>query len=240
MGRKRFVSIHAPAWGATHDSDATQDAKIKFQSTRPRGARQSAAVVFLDLVLFQSTRPRGARRSMRPMRMPSSSFNPRARVGRDVEIRRCARDFRAVSIHAPAWGATRRASAGSRVCGGFNPRARVGRDLATCGATQYDLSFQSTRPRGARLNGQLALAMDRLFQSTRPRGARLCAGTVHVPDEVFQSTRPRGARQIDKLAIRDALKFQSTRPRGARRGAGEQQRRGEGVSIHAPAWGATA
>ena len=80
-------------------------------------------------------------------------FNPRARVGRDeksmLAITR-EREFqstrprgarpeqfphlfalREVSIHAPAWGATRPQV--SRPCrqGRFNPRARVGRDMAS-------------------------------------------------------------------------------------------------------------
>src|SRR5690606_11745117 len=56
--------------------------------------------------MFQSTRPRGAR--------------PEARaLTTDVDL---------VSIHAPAWGATRGAGAHDRRRPGFNPRARVGRD----------------------------------------------------------------------------------------------------------------
>jgi len=36
-----------------------------------------------------------------------SSFNPRARVGRDLFYRRTLFAIVSVSIHAPAWGATR-------------------------------------------------------------------------------------------------------------------------------------
>jgi len=78
-----------------------------------------------SLILFQSTRPRGAR--------PDKS--------------RLAR-FVAVSIHAPARGATRPAqSQNTRHC--FNPRARAGRDRLMPFFTQ-NRQFQSTRPRGAR------------------------------------------------------------------------------------------
>jgi len=55
------------------------------------------------------------------------SFNPRARAGRDVMVE-------AVITHIE----------------GFNPRARAGRDLALL-AFHLLMSFQSTRPRGARL-----------------------------------------------------------------------------------------
>ena len=57
-----FVSIHAPAWGATSTSQARSSAVSPFQSTRPRGARYRP--VRRDHPLY----PR---------------FNPRARVGRD-------------------------------------------------------------------------------------------------------------------------------------------------------------
>jgi len=39
--------------------------------------------------------------------MSIASFNPRARVGRDIELVFYLRNFCPVSIHAPAWGATK-------------------------------------------------------------------------------------------------------------------------------------
>jgi len=57
-----------------------------------------------------------------------------------------------------------------------------------------------------------------LFQSTRPRGARLGILSYGANQYQFQSTRPRGARQKNTL-ISTLLLL---------------------VSIHAPAWGATA
>ena len=55
------VSIHAPAWGATPTFFATKTRILAFQSTRPHGARQQDDAV----------------------RRGVSSFNPRARMGRD-------------------------------------------------------------------------------------------------------------------------------------------------------------
>ena len=56
-----LVSIHAPAWGATHkDSRSTRTTEM-FQSTRPHGARRSWSASIPNLVTFQSTRPHGAR-----------------------------------------------------------------------------------------------------------------------------------------------------------------------------------
>ena len=56
-----------------------------------------------------------------------------------------------------------------------------------------------------------------MFQSTRPRGARLEASGSPGLTKWFQSTRPRGARRGDLLAQFSISEFQSTRPRGARR-----------------------
>ena len=76
-------------------------------------------------------------------------FNPRARVGRDEMRDSVINKVQAVSIHAPAWGATQRE-----------------------GRVDIEAMFQSTRPRGARLDDVLRDAPAALFQSTRPRGAR--------------------------------------------------------------------
>ena len=143
---------------------------LRFQSTRPRGARLIANLCMRCCFLFQSTRPRGARQQRPDIRPQYCSFNPRAHVGRDQE-----RDHKAaahlVSIHAPTWGAT-----GSR---------RI-----------YFRSyrFQSTRPRGARRRQPQKQQHKKKFQSTRPRGARRSPTASKGMGVRFQSTRPRGAR----------------------------------------------
>ena len=81
--RAVFISIHAPAWGATLPA-CPQACPAAFQSTRPRGARRANHPASKHYCEFQSTRPRGAR------------------LNRHHHIRgRCR-----ISIHAPAWGAT--------------------------------------------------------------------------------------------------------------------------------------
>jgi len=74
-------------------------------------------------------RARVGRDSARTCAAPTRArFNPRARVGRD-QVRRVACVVAAVvSIHAPAWGATLPARRASSRWTSFNPRARVGRD----------------------------------------------------------------------------------------------------------------
>jgi len=191
-----------------------------------------------------------------------SGFNPRARVGRDAraasshfsrEVFQSTRPRGArlenpsskqattlVSIHAPAWGATdgvdvksimehlfqstrprgarrQRSDRERRFAFCFNPRARVGRDTVSTILSEYIAGF----------NPRARVGRDCVRGSRRGLRGR------------FQSTRPRGARRHNFKSADEAVEFQSTRPRGARRGAGEQQRRGTWVSIHAPAWGAT-
>ena len=77
------ISIHAPAWGATHHI---------FATTEP-------------LAQFQSTLPRGERRRRTSCRSHCSYFNPRSRVGSDHHLHLQLHVIE-ISIHAPAWGAT--------------------------------------------------------------------------------------------------------------------------------------
>ena len=78
------VSIHAPAWGATVGIIDRRPSIRPFQSTHPRGVRHIVLNRSSLYFKFQSTHPRGVRQS----------------------IARLAPDKIAVSIHAPAWGAT--------------------------------------------------------------------------------------------------------------------------------------
>ena len=144
-----------------------------FQSTRPRGARLYSLIHLIDLVRFQSTRPRGARRQKERFESVTGVFQstrPRGARHRDIPV---AVAVAQVSIHAPAWGATKQLRIPHWRMPSFNPRARVGRDsrdvrlvalspvsihAPAWGATPLEFSevigvvFQSTRPRGARLS----------------------------------------------------------------------------------------
>ena len=219
--RGQQVSTHAPAWGATTLCSVMTSSCCPFQLTRPRGARLLASMASgRRQARFQLTRPRGARPALRP-----------ADLG----------GHRAVSTHAPAWGAT----GGNFGCNGvtncFNSRARVGRDTTppapttspsrvsthapAWGATRppnrlphQDRQFQLTRPRGARLaRAKSPLAISASFNSRARVGRDLVTEVVPSFSASFQLTRPRGARPVD--ADRGDLflrRFQLTRPRGAR------------------------
>ena len=136
-------------------------------------------------------------------------------MGRD-ETRRDGLDPVHVSIHAPAWGATKVMKTHPELCefqstrphGArhdkisrnalvkcFNPRARMGRDFISC-LTQTMNPFQSTRPHGARLGRELERIHPTQFQSTRPHGARPITTFANIYLLKFQSTRPHGARLV--------------------------------------------
>ena len=140
------VSIHAPAWGATY-----QITNLRFQSTLPRGERHKHNGPNMSYV----------------------SFNPRSRVGSDFITlsrstcsscwfqstlprgerpgRPSAIPMTNVSIHAPAWGATQIRTNLAIGQKSFNPRSRVGSDVQDSEYKGRTSMFQSTLPRGERL-----------------------------------------------------------------------------------------
>ena len=148
------------------------------------------------------------------MRLRSVYFNPRTHVGCDYKPDATATAF-SISIHAPTWGAT----------------------LAGVSISSSSL-FQSTHPRGVRLDSRHETREDAEFQSTHPRGVRHSVMffsrkdldiSIHAPTWgatpttiamaamiVFQSTHPRGVRPTINKSLLIGSVFQSTHPRGVR------------------------
>ena len=81
-------------------------AGTRFQSTRPRGARPADPEAVIRLPEFQSTRPRGARRAPAPRLTVNLSFQSTRPRGARRPWSGHSAAHQAVSIHAPAWGAT--------------------------------------------------------------------------------------------------------------------------------------
>ena len=123
-----------------------------------------------------------------------------------------------ISIHAPTRGATKQYRA----------------------KTNVNAKFQSTLPRGERLEEKILSEELQKFQSTLPRGERrMNAGhgkrsIMHFNPRshegsdqtaliiarerwIFQSTLPRGERRLQIWVMKCSLRFQSTLPRGERR-----------------------
>ncbi len=236
------VSIHAPAWGATRKTLTPIDTISGF-NPRARVGRDSIWVKkdsnkfcfnprarvgrdewrkleHLSSQMFQSTRPRGARPKMptcRPWCSPP------------------------VSIHAPAWGATRKTLTPIDTISGFNPRARVGRDSIWVKKDSNKFCFNPRARVGRDEWRKLEHLSSQMFQSTRPRGARpkmpTCRPWCSPPVSIHAPAW--GATCIAEEYSSQYAQFQSTRPRGARPSIAKYLTQGQYVSIHAPAWGAT-
>ena len=216
-GAGYYVSIHAPTRGATPAWRPGITSPSRFQSTRPRGARQQSPLPSDQATVFQSTRPRGARRRWRqPKRAEQRRFNPRAHAGRDWYAAlmhfhpelfqstrpRGARPVHrvgvlapyAVSIHAPTRGATR--ASGSNGDGWM-----VSIHAPTRGATLPAMNLISNvevsihaPTRGATRSPSETRSRWRCFNPRAHAGRDRIAWSPRVPSLMFQSTRPRGAR----------------------------------------------
>ena len=158
-------------------------------------------------------------------------------MGRDKKNEN-ANKQRGISTHTPAWGATLPTHF-------FLVCFVISTHTPAWGATHWQrtavlqLTFQLTRPRGARrnvfenyslnlnFNSHARVGRDFceghtiqngvLFQLTRPRGARPSSPNFRASSGTFQLTRPRGARQGNSTHNCVIFQFQLTRPRGARR-----------------------
>ena len=250
--RQRRATCCPPSWtsfnprtrvGCDLAPGLQQNTQHRFQSTHPRGVRllpadDLGAVVKVSIHApawgatwsvpassggsgggFNPRTRVGCDRAARsPPRWPLASFNPRTRVGCDWT--RCgAVGRRRVSIHAPAWGATWPAQRHMAVLAGFNPRTRVGCDLGK----------------------HLGMFTDKVFQSTHPRGVR--PARAHPRDHGRRGFNPRtrvGCDDAARAPQRILWVFQSTHPRGVRLASTASIPPFPTVSIHAPAWGATA
>ena len=100
----------------------------------------------------------------------------------------------AISIHAPARGATSIAITTKR----------------------YTMISIHAPARGATVLGKGHCIVHVLFQSTLPRGERLASKLARLERSVFQSTLPRGERLFSTHQLSQRVTFQSTLPRGER------------------------
>ena len=78
-----------------------------------------------------------------------------------------------------------------------------------------------------------------MFQSTHPHGVRLSRLRITPKTQSFNPRTRMGCDQdVSQYQTKDSL-FQSTHPHGVRHKLAKESGASEGVSIHAPAWGAT-
>ena len=210
-----FISIHAPARGATRPWRCRPLRQTISIHAPARGATYGPSVPQMIKNISIHAPARGAT-------VPALTTHDR----HDISIHAPARGatvkasvsktYTVISIHAPARGAT-------TDCGHnqddfyFNPRSREGSDTVWPSNSFGIVAFQSTLPRGERPPSLASCAIFASFQSTLPRGERRrVAARFHITF-LFQSTLPRGERQRDEANIQTLTE----------------------ISIHAPARGAT-
>ena len=141
---------HAPVRGATGASFSRRSRAGSFNPRTRVGCDVSGYVQAVAEIEFQSTHPRGVRpRPLFELLVDElvSIHAPAWGATRD----RHPRDHQQpVSIHAPAWGATRNLRRRRLPQGRFNPRTRVGCDFCAFRPSARLALFQSTHPRGVR------------------------------------------------------------------------------------------
>ncbi len=170
--------------------------------------------------MFQSTPPRGGRHItiLHPVRSDIKFQSTPPRGGRPRCHQAQIAVTRHVSIHAPAGGATFVLPMPRYAADCFNPRPRGGGDPEPVGGpiSLADVSIHA--PAG---------------------GATIVVWPMVPTSVVFQSTPPRGGRPSGNASTMNRNSFQSTPPRGGRHQGARRVIPHTGVSIHAPAGGAT-
>ncbi len=145
-----------------------------------------------------------------------------------------------VSIHAPAWGATRQH--GAFLCP-FPVSIHAPAWGATSAHSLYSHrpeAFQSTHPRGVRHGKSLTVSGTTLCFNPRTRVGCDAWRIRTASTKLCFNPRTRvGCDAANSIKGLDEALFQSTHPRGVRRGTPCALRFPICVSIHAPAWGAT-
>ena len=144
-----------------------------------------------------------------------------------------------ISIHAPAWGATQNVDVFQRSFSNFNPRTRVGCDHHLVFNARR-AGFQSTHPRGVR---RFSFSHGRAVQPISihaPAWGATSFSAGDLSNSVISIHAPAwGATNLRWTCFPCRCQFQSTHPRGVRLHNVTTIWANSKISIHAPAWGAT-
>ena len=209
------VSIHAPAGGATSYERCSRSASCCFNprargrrdlrgcrvvadlrcfNPRARGRRDFTFVIIsIAFSLFQSTRPREARRHI-----ATNNF-----------------DYMAVSIHAPAGGATQTSREDRKFSERFNPRARGRRDKVSYNVTTWLLvSIHAPAGGATRYYGRQFRPCSRFNPRARGRRDLTCLSLLERSSRF--NPRARGRRDFNTLTLVDIRICFNPRARGRR------------------------
>ena len=233
---------------------------IRFRSTLPHGERRRPCRILLAACRFDPRSRTGSDRepSSRPCR--PWCFDPRSRTGSDMRpfwtstpqvtfrstlphgerlVPAGAADIRvAVSIHAPARGATPGHCRAGSACFRFDPRSRTGSDSGLVPLCSSTAAFRSTLPHGERRPRGAAAGLSSSFDPRSRTGSDYCSahsdrqhgsfdprsrtGSDWRPADNrrrpgwFRSTLPHGERRCSCAIAPASRSFRSTLPHGER------------------------
>ena len=167
------ISIHAPARGATRFRKPYR-VTGKFQSTLPRGERLTV-VVFRPLLLTISIHAPARGATMTALRNAGWSYEFQSTLprGERRRVRNISISHMEISIHAPARGATEIPMMSPLIYTDFNPRSREGSDRRHSRIVAVKHNFNPRSREGSDDMVHITESQKELFQSTLPRGERL-------------------------------------------------------------------
>ena len=213
----KYISIHAPAWGATFTSARNFSASKHFN---PRSRMGSDTRRLLDLpckICYFNPRSRMGSDPVDGGRgKPSLYFNPRSRMGSDDQA---ARDSAAHQD--------------------FNPRSRMGSDVGMADGCIRLIHFNPRSRMGSDKMLRRYLLMSRISIHAPAWGATETYLKREGNANISIHAPAWGATMDARRSIGNYCRFQSTLPHGERRGAYYTAECRDTISIHAPAWGAT-
>ena len=152
-----MISIHAPARGATRKS-AHFRKTWQFQSTLPRGERLSYPSAMVKALQISIHAPARGATPCRQRSALSTYFNPRSREGSDRNARKIHRKLRHFNPRSRE-GSDNMDDVSFEVFLHFNPRSREGSDFFSYHLSEAQRGFQSTLPRGERLQFYLKFTL---------------------------------------------------------------------------------
>ncbi len=171
---------------------------------------------------------------------PVRSFQPTRPYGARRDPTRNSKLCKAVSTHAPLWGATSPTRSARSHFTGFNPRAPMGRDVPPSDVQGMSATgFQPTRPYGARLVPERRRNVLRAVSTHAPLWGATHASHLFVIDITVSTHAPLwGATMASFVSVCLTFGFNPRAPMG-RDAVAVHVARTQDVSTHAPLWGAT-
>ena len=157
-----------------------------------------------------------------------------------TRVAACGCEKRRISIHAPAWGATRQLNRDTqRYSFQSTPPPAWGATRKPFEIETERIYFNPRPPHGERPGFLECSRFSSKFQSTPPHGERPIRNFPKGPAMIFQSTLPHGERLTGKGVGSITISISIHAPAWRATLHHGHGLHGNQISIHAPAWGAT-